>query len=336
LKEESEPDPQAVNPKRTPSPFHHANNADGSSGTANQFKHTDHTMNDAPLRAAERLPSDAPPPRPSLMAFHKISTTECTDSAFLEFRNKFFSEAYMYGRHVYPSFIVLVKSVRVMFESFKTIEYEVDKYLDLLPSFVQDCRKTVDAATNLSLQHSFVRSNLQSLEFDVERQRTVIRNQAQVSRTSAAATGSGLVPVLALASAGPIALVGAGLWRLGSKLFSQSSQASQQQLTAISLKNLTDAIREQCEVVESRGNILDEIASWLYGVASAPDNYTEQLAWIYFKTIRVTSDKLLPTVETVLSHRTDYETTTLRLGHDRVNHQFELEWTDKWESIVND
>jgi hypothetical protein len=199
----------------------------------------------------------------SLTAFHEIFTTECTDSVYLEFRNTFTSEAYMYGRHIYPSFMDMVKSVRAMLG---IVDYEVDQFLDIFPSLVEDCRQSVDAATKLSLQYSFVQSRLQRLENDVERLANT--NKAEGSE-------------------------------------------KQQNLTAVSLTSLTDAIGELYEVVKSRGALVNAIAVRLDGVPRAGDINSEQLARIYVKMIQAASVKLLPAIETVLSRRPDYKTTIM-------------------------
>ena len=294
------------------------------------------------------LPSTLELVKGSLTAFHEISTTECTDSAYLQFRKKLCTEAYMYGRRIYPSSIDLIKSVNAMLEIHRFIDYEVDQFLNLLPSLVQQCRQSVDQATRLSLQHSFARARLEKLGNDVKRQQTATQdianiNKAEASGKSTAAGWSAAGGIGAVIAGGvigwPILLASPFFFALGAELRSssnsQSRKASQQQLTALGLKSLTDAIGEQYRVITSIGDVLNGIANRLDGVARAGGNNTEQLAQIYLKMIQEASVKLLPALETILLHRTDYETTILRLGLDHVDDQLKLEWTEKWEDVVN-
>ena len=118
------------------------------------------------VRNSTRIQQLSACPRDSgtfLTTFREISIIESTDPIYLDLRKKLCSEAYTYGRRVYPQSITLVNSVRTMLEIYGLIDYEVDQFLELLPTLAKKCRESVDSAREVNLQHSFARSRLEQL-----------------------------------------------------------------------------------------------------------------------------------------------------------------------------
>jgi hypothetical protein len=211
----------------------------------------------------------------------------------LKYRRRLYSEGVMYGKHVYPRSLALVKDVKDIVENYTLIGFE--DFANYVDDIRQECLENSKKAKQSQLAHTFVLANLKTLEnemrqeLNVHRNRGVsLRNNAVVSREKAVTTQNiGLGAMAASTTVGPLvgllfapfdgglttlafAALGAGATMAGNhinaKAAKQDNEVKSAYENATALGHLIQSVESITEAVDIVAQFMALLANELSGI----------------------------------------------------------------------